>query len=949
MSSVSISAVHQMKQITSVIERAGADLSLRQCRGIEIDIKRNPAFVLTPKDHDSDGLAANQLSSPLGSWETVLLRLLSESKTLIQGLYLLRSTVRCVSLPALVVSFQKWSTQILDIAKQNINPAEAPTNEECMLHSFKTVNGDILVLCFTSLADVFSRLDGITDVEGVRRDASPLASRSAHVAVSVLAAGAFKSEDGNRMALSALQLLSSVLTVFPVSLRQQSAALEITLLSTVTSGGSQTTNAANAYSTGDIIAAVKLAAARCVALLPRIQSTVEAWSGMFRRTLISTADATDALFMGLDDPALVERSRHGLAGTTASHSISDPLLGSLPNITNGSLRSLRPAVDNLAVCLTVIEQLLTTSFPSPVPAPCGLLLSALQRLLRMDEGAILTSGRVPPSTSMFSELCSCMPAVRVTAWRLLGLMFNVGGGGAAGPQTPLLFSAGRLLLEPLRRIRAHGADALLAFSTLERQALYTSVSLVVRSGGIAAGRQMAAEAFLAAKVELYASPPFEGQVNATDQRHTFFAHQAWGQASKGHRKDIKQLSNPPGVPATRLCFKASSLSFGGSLEHMRVQCTALDMLAAVVKTSGAVLSASVRAQYDALAMHLACCAYDASVALTRDSNSSSLTTTALVEFQVRAFQLLLCTILSPVNHRPPFLSQAMTLFCKGRAGCTKEVAEVCSSALLAICGLMHPRTLPVSQVQQYSGLQDLQPLARPVMWSVVDASFILKELSAEEEQKGSLLMDPNQHPPEEAQGKKEGGIVSVKGESKSGGNQNGNEFRVTLPPLRPDRVEKLTDAPQTNTSTLHQMDTEAHCLISKSKSQSTRGLGKSSARGQKQGLTHQAEMRSACRVAEGGLLKRQRQMGTDKDGSFEHGLKFNAKAQEDDVMKMIEDKSRRTILATQAKESPRSLTATTDKADVSKFGDKAAVGIMDEESSDSEGSLPDIDSGDSDE
>jgi hypothetical protein len=220
-------------------------------------------------------------------------------------------------------------------------------------------------------------------------------------------------------------------------------------------------------------------------------------------------------------------------------------------------------------------------------------------------------------------------------------------------------SAGKLLMETLRRIRAHGAESLVTYGTMERQTLYTTVGMLVRSGGFAVGKQMAAEVMLAAKVELYASPPYEGLAtsNHKNQKQVSVSQESWDQTSKGQRKDIKQLTSFPGTAFTSSVLKSVSLPFGGSPEQVLVQSSVLRMLAAVVETAGAVLSPSVRAQYDALALHMACCAYDAVVAFSRDSSFSSLITTAIVGLQTDALHLLSCTILSPLSHRPPFLSQ----------------------------------------------------------------------------------------------------------------------------------------------------------------------------------------------------------------------------------------------------------------------------------------------------
>jgi hypothetical protein len=85
MGSTALSAVYQMKLMTSLVEKAGADLSLNQCRDIEMDIKRNLIFGCNFEAHDCDGVEEDHLSSALGSWGSLLQRLISVPKVLTTG------------------------------------------------------------------------------------------------------------------------------------------------------------------------------------------------------------------------------------------------------------------------------------------------------------------------------------------------------------------------------------------------------------------------------------------------------------------------------------------------------------------------------------------------------------------------------------------------------------------------------------------------------------------------------------------------------------------------------------------------------------------------------------------------------------------------------------------------------------------------------------------------
>ncbi|WIA11465.1 hypothetical protein OEZ85_011581 [Tetradesmus obliquus] len=96
---------------------------------------------------------------------------------------------------------------------------------------------------------------------------------------------------------------------------------------------------------------------------------------------------------------------------------------------------------------------------------------------------------------------------------------------------------------------------------------------------------------------------------------------------------------------------------------------------------------------------------------------------ALASLQVAAYQALLASVLVPSSHRPPFLGQALLLYRQGRSSSSPALAAVCQAAALQCEVLLHPRAAAISSVRQYDGMQAVQPLAKPRMWSAVDAAL----------------------------------------------------------------------------------------------------------------------------------------------------------------------------------------------------------------------------------
>jgi len=140
------------------------------------------------------------------------------------------------------------------------------------------------------------RLHGLIDQSGIRREMSPLASRSVHLVLEFLSLPSGSSA----LTRAALELVYTVLTVLPVSIRSHSEKLELVLCQIM----------ASRDHCADIGASSRECAARCLALVPRSSpEPTEAWGHMMKKTLLTMADATDAVFMGLDDHVLSARAR----------------------------------------------------------------------------------------------------------------------------------------------------------------------------------------------------------------------------------------------------------------------------------------------------------------------------------------------------------------------------------------------------------------------------------------------------------------------------------------------------------------------------------------------------------------------------------------------------------------------------------------------------------------
>ncbi|WIA31549.1 hypothetical protein OEZ86_002440 [Tetradesmus obliquus] len=151
---------------------------------------------------------------------------------------------------------------------------------------------------------------------------------------------------------------------------------------------------------------------------------------------------------------------------------------------------------------------------------------------------------------------------------------------------------------------------------------------------------------------------------------------------------------------------------------------ALLLLRSLLEAGGQLLPAEVRAHADAVAFHAAQTSAAAALRVQQAAVAPGAGgVSALASLQVAAYQALLASVLVPSSHRPPFLGQALLLYRQGRSSSSPALAAVCQAAALQCEVLLHPRAAAISSVRQYDGMQAVQPLAKPRMWSAVDAAL----------------------------------------------------------------------------------------------------------------------------------------------------------------------------------------------------------------------------------
>jgi hypothetical protein len=178
---------------------------------------------------------------------------------------------------------------------------------------------------------------------------------------------------------------------------------------------------------------------------------------------------------------------------------AEGLLGCVSAEASGRHKSLAAARQLLGAALQVLEELLSQSYPVAVPVPSHGLLLLSARVLGMDAGRVVASGRVPPSATLWAELQAMLPALHAAALLLLRLVCRA----ARGQLLPLHGLLAGLLAQQLRAVRLGGPGALLTSPPEVRAALYGAAGELLRCAGFGALKPLASEAVGAASAEVY--------------------------------------------------------------------------------------------------------------------------------------------------------------------------------------------------------------------------------------------------------------------------------------------------------------------------------------------------------------------------------------------------------------------------------------------------------------
>ncbi|XWS56869.1 hypothetical protein CRYUN_Cryun09bG0122400 [Craigia yunnanensis] len=501
----------------------------------------------------------------------------------------------------------------------------------------------------TSISDLLTRLARFPEV---KKDGNLLAGKLGQSVLKLL--------NENRVeAVSegAANLLYTIITFFPASIHHYYDRAEAAIASKILSGK---------YSTKTL---KKLG--YCLALLPKSKGDKDSWSLMMQKILISINDHLNEAFQGVEEEAKSDEARRLLV--PPGKDPPSPLGGASCKATSSSERLPTTTVSSLMFCCC---KMLTSSYPIQVAAPVRSMLALVERLLMVDGS--LPHTMLPFMTAMQQELiCSELPVLHVYSLELLIAIIK----GMRSQLLPLAAYVVRLVTRYFRRC---------ALPEL-RIKLYSITRMLLISMGVGMAIYLAQDVIDNAFNDLNS---LGGEDIETSLANIGPSTGALLQSSNRKRKHgintgplvEKQHTTGPEVEAPSM----------HQMTPITVKIAALDTLEVLLMVGGASKSESWRSSIDSLLIKVATNSCkggwgneESNIFLPHESTS------IWADFQLSSLRALLASFLAPARVRPPYLSQGLKLFRKGKQEAGIKLAGFCAYALLSLEVLIHPRALPL--------------------------------------------------------------------------------------------------------------------------------------------------------------------------------------------------------------------------------------------------------------
>ncbi|KAK8464934.1 hypothetical protein PHAVU_010G110700 [Phaseolus vulgaris] len=456
---------------------------------------------------------------------------------------------------------------------------------------------------------------------------------------------------------AAVHLLCTIATSFPFSIRNHYDSVESAVALKLLSGGCS------------LDMSKKLI--RCIALLPKSKGDTESWSVLMQKILVLINDQLNLAFHGLEEETMRDSVTRLLVlpgkhppPPLGGYILAEEVRNKASQMTEQSLISNVSAL-MLGCCL-----MLTNSYPAKVNVPVRLLLALVERILKVNGS--LPQMSLPFMTAKQQEnICSELPVLHSSSLELITAIIKCTG----SQLLPYAASVVRIITK--------------YFKTCELPELRIKFYSVARDLFITMGAGMAL--YLAQEVVNNAFT----DLNSTEHMDGGILNGSNSNASAGAQQ-------PPSHRKRKHSSATGSLQEhdegGGSgvevpknrpLTPISLRIAALETLEALLTVAGALKSAPWRSKLDSLLIVIATDSF-------KEGTVSEEPAATVTDLQLAALRTLQASFLSFIRERPPYFSQGLELFRRGKQQtAVPKLAEFCAHALLTLEVLIHPRALPL--------------------------------------------------------------------------------------------------------------------------------------------------------------------------------------------------------------------------------------------------------------
>ncbi|MQM03494.1 hypothetical protein Taro_036277 [Colocasia esculenta] len=506
-----------------------------------------------------------------------------------------------------------------------------------------------------SMSDLFTRLSCFANA---KKDATSLASKLSQPVLQLL------SDDGTDDTLvGALDLLGSLLNLFPFSFHHHYEKVEAVIVSKIMS---EKYNA-------------DISEVRCKASLTKVKGDEEGWITMMHKLLISVSVYLTNAFRGLEEES---RSAETMRLLVPPGKEPPPSLGG-QSFSSATLEQSTKKIQEVPVpCVYTLMRccciMITSPYPTQATLPVHPLISLVERVLSVDGS--LHETRTSFTSELHQELiCSELPSLHLNCLDLLTAVIKA----LRSQLLPHAATITRILTECLKRATSR-CLRIKVYSIM--QAFMKLIYRVAPGSGMAL--YLADDIIKNAFADLNSNKSNLGSSNLDNSKE---AQESMVHPSSRKRKHVSssQKEKIGADPGKETVTRKTTTS-------LSIQIAALGTLEALITMAGSLKAECWRQDVDQLLMTVAADACSAGWASEKKNHMLGWESSPTrADLQLAALQALLASLLSHAYVRPPYLAQGLELFRRGKQEIGTKVAAFCTHAMLALEVLIHPRSLPL--------------------------------------------------------------------------------------------------------------------------------------------------------------------------------------------------------------------------------------------------------------